>query len=176
MMGGILTGRRDGRPGLEAGISSRDMTIRPARPGDRDFVVATAERLAVFGPPPWRTAEEIVGAEAETLRAFFDGLADRSTLLIAESEEGDPLGLAYLEPAQDYFTREEHGHVGILAVVGHAEGRGIGGGLLRAAEAWARERGYRRLTLNVFEGNRSARAVYEHVGYVAETLRYVKML
>jgi GNAT superfamily N-acetyltransferase len=152
------------------------MTIRLARPGDRDFVVATAERLAAFGPPPWRTAEEIVAAEAQTLRAFFDGLADRSTLLIAESEAGDSLGFVFLERVQDYFTREEHGHVGILAVAEHAEGQGVGGALLRAAEAWARERGYRMLTLNVFEGNRSARAVYEHVGYVAETVRYIKAL
>ena len=47
---------------------------------------------------------------------------------------------------------------------------------MRAGEEWARQRGYRKLTLNVFEGNRHARAVYEHLGYAAETLRYVKFL
>ena len=48
--------------------------------------------------------------------------------------------------------------------------------MMRAAEAWAREHGYRRLTLNVFEANHAARAVYEHLGYAPETLRYVKIL
>ena len=32
------------------------------------------------------------------------------------------------------------------------------------------------LTLNVFENNHHARKVYEHVGYLPETLRYVKVL
>ena len=50
------------------------------------------------------------------------------------------------------------------------------GALMRAAEAWARAHGYRRLTLNVFEANHAARAVYEHLGYAPETLRYVKIL
>ena len=45
-----------------------------------------------------------------------------------------------------------------------AEGRA----LMRAAEAWGRERGYRRLTLNVFDGSTKARAVYDHFGYQPE--------
>jgi len=32
------------------------------------------------------------------------------------------------------------------------------------------------LTLTVFEANEAARAVYDHLGYVPETLRYVKIL
>ena len=47
---------------------------------------------------------------------------------------------------------------------------------MRAAEAWARGRGYRKLTLNVFEGNARARAIYDHFGYRPETVRYVKLL
>jgi len=150
--------------------------IRPARPDDRAFVIATAQRLAAFGPPSWRTPAEIVGAEAQTLRGFFDGLAEHSALLVAESDDGDRQGFVYLEPTHDYFTREEHGHVGILAVAERAGGQGVGGALLRASEEWARQRGYRRLTLNVFAGNRDARAVYEHLGFTPETLRYIKLL
>ncbi len=83
-----------------------------------------------------------------------------------------------LRPARpdDLFTEEEHGHVSIVAVAGHAEGRGVAGALMRAAEAWARRSGYGRLTLTVFEGTRHARAVYEKLGYRPETLRYVKIL
>src|SRR5262245_34365120 len=150
--------------------------IRPARSDDRAFVIATAQRLAAFGPPSWRTPTEIVGAEAQTLRAFFDGVAERSTLLVAQSDDGERQGFVYLEAAQDYVTREEHGHVGILAVAERAAGRGTGGALMRAAEDWAHQRGYRKLTLNVFAGNRDARAVYEHLGYAPETLRYIKLL
>lgn len=152
------------------------VTVRPARPEDRDFVLATVRRLAAFGPPPGRTAEEIVEGEERTARAFFEDALPGRTLLLAESETGERLGFVYLETLRDYFTLQEHGHVGMLAVTKQAEGRGVGGALLRAAEAWARARGHRRLTLTVFTENRSARAVYEHLGYEAETLRYVKRL
>lgn len=135
-----------------------------------------ARRLASFQPPAWRPREEIVGGEARTLEAFFAERPAGSALLIAESEAGERLGFAYLERLQDYFTREPHGHLGMLVVTEPAAGRGIGSALVRAAEAWAREQGYRRLTLTVFETNHAARAVYDHLGYVPETVRYVKIL
>ena len=151
------------------------VAVRPARPEDRAFVLATAERLVAFGPPPWRTPAEVVEGEARTLRAFFDAPDPGAALLVAE-EGGRPLGFSYVETVRDYFLGEEHGHIGILAVAGEAEGRGAGGALLEASEAWARRRGYGRLTLNVFERNARARGVYEHRGYRPETMRYVKLL
>ena len=48
--------------------------------------------------------------------------------------------------------------------------------LIRAAEAWARRRRYPTLTLNVFERNRHARDVYEHLGFEPDTIRYLKKL
>jgi GNAT superfamily N-acetyltransferase len=151
------------------------MRIRPVLPDDRAFVLAAAHRLASFGPPAWRPSEDIVNGEVRTLEGFFATPPAGSSLLIAESE-GARVGFAYLERLQDYFTLEPHGHVGMLVVTEEAAGKGAGGALMRAAEAWARERGYRRLTLNVFATNHAARAVYEHLGYAPETLRYVKIL
>ena len=152
------------------------MKIRAARPDDARFVMATLPRLAGFGPPPWRSLEDIVTGEARTVQAFFEAPAPGTALLIAESDEGGRLGFVYLERLQDYFTLEWHGHVGILAVAEAAAGLGAGGALMRAAEGWARDEGYRKLTLTVFEGNVAARAVYDHLGYTPETVRYVKLL
>jgi GNAT superfamily N-acetyltransferase len=139
-------------------------------------VIAAAKRLAAFGPPDWRPSEEIVSGETRTLEAFFADPPSGSALLIAESADNKRLGFVYLERLQDYFTREPHGHVGMIVVIEEGEGSGVGGALMREAEAWAREQGYRKLTLTVFEANRTARAVYEHLGYAPETLRYVKIL
>jgi GNAT superfamily N-acetyltransferase len=153
----------------------RAMRVRSARGSDRTFVLETAARLAAFGPPAWRTADQIIEGEARTLRDFFESADDGSRLLIVET--GDQrLGFALLEELRDYFTLERHGHVGILAVTESGEGRGAGGALMRAAEAWSRERGYRTLTLNVFSGNRHARAVYEHLGFEPDTVKYIKAL
>ncbi len=157
-------------------MADAPIAVRPARPDDRDFVVATAVRLAEFGPPPWRTAEEVVVAESRVLHAFFDAPGQGIALLIAEAEDGERLGFAYLETLVDYFDRRPHGHVAELAVTREAEGRGAAGALLAAAETWSRGLGHLRLTLNVFEGNRHARAVYEKRGFRPETLRYVKTL
>jgi GNAT superfamily N-acetyltransferase len=154
-----------------------NVTVRPARPDDRGFVLATAERLSAFGPPAWRTPDEVVEGEARTLRAWFEAPAEGAALLVAEEASGGArLGFVYVETLRDYFLLAEHGHVGILAVAEQAEGRGAGGALLAAAEDWARRRGFDRLTLNVFERNARARTVYASRGYVPESLKYMKLL
>ncbi len=162
--------------GVARSSGDAGVRIRPALADDRPFVIAAAERLAAFGPPAWRSAEEIVAGEVRTLEGYFAAPLTGTTLMIAESAQGDSLGFIYLEPFQDYFTLERHGHVGILVVIESAAGKGVGSALMRAADVWAREQGYRKLTLNVLDGNRTARAVYGHLGYAAESLRYVKIL
>ena len=153
----------------------RAIRVRGARDADRTFVLETAARLAAFGPPAWRTVDEIIEAEARTLRDVFESPDDGSRVLIAESGD-ERLGFMLLEELRDYFTLERHGHVGILAVTDGAEGLGVGGALIRAAESWARDRGYRTLTLNVFTGNQHARDVYEHLGFEPDTIKYIKAL
>jgi GNAT superfamily N-acetyltransferase len=151
------------------------ITVRDGTAADRDFVVDTARRFAAFGPPPWRSPQEVVAGEVRCLDDFFDGRLKGAALVIAEDAEG-AAGFAFLEPAVDYFSGDPHGHIGMIAVTEAAEGRGAGAALMRAAEDWARARGYPRLTLNVFEGNRRARGVYERFGYQVETVRYVKTI
>ena len=151
------------------------IAVRDGTDADRDFVIDTARRFAAFGPPPWRSASEVVDGEVRCLDDFFDRRLVGPALLVAEVD-GERAGFCFLETAVDYFCGERHGHLGMIAVTDAAEGRGVGGALMRAAEAWARAQGYSRLTLNVFDGNERARRVYEKSGYRVETLRYVKIL
>ena len=156
-------------------MPSGTITIRAARQEDRGFVLAATARLSAFGVPHGRTAPEIVEGEARTLRAYFDAAAPPETLLIAEHDEA-PSGFVFLEEHEDYFTRAVHGHIGVLIVAEGAEGRGVGAALIAAADAWARARGYATLTLNVFDGNRRARTLYERCGFQADTIKYRKAL
>jgi GNAT superfamily N-acetyltransferase len=149
------------------------ISVREGTSADRDFVIDTARRFAAFGPPSWRSALEVVAGEVRCLDDFFDGRLPDRTLVIVEDDE-TPAGFVFLEPAVDYFSGEAHGHLGMIAVTEGAEGRGIGTVLMRAAEDWARRRGYAKLTLNVFEGNTRARTMYERFGYNVETIRYTK--
>jgi GNAT superfamily N-acetyltransferase len=152
------------------------VAVREARAEDQPFVLANAGRLAAFPLPACRSAEEIENGEARTLLHFMACGDAGSKLLVAEDAEGNLLGFIFLETQEDYFTLAKHGHVGILVAAEAAEGRGAGGVLMRAAEAWGREQGFAKLTLNVFENNHRARKVYEHIGYSPESLKYVKRL
>jgi GNAT superfamily N-acetyltransferase len=151
------------------------VSVRAGTAYDHDFAVATARRFAAFGPPAWRTSIELVEGEVRCLDDYFEGRMPRCELLVAE-RDGVRLGFAFVEPHVDYFTQAEHGHLGMIAVTEAAEGTGAGAALLAAAEQWARERGYARLTLNVFAGNGRARAFYEKHGFDVETVRYTKPL
>ena len=151
------------------------ITVRNARQEDRAAILALVPRLRAFGAPELRPVEDLDRAEAEALSRALSALSANALLLVAELD-AKVAGVAYAETATDYFTKEQHGHLGILIVAEHAEGRGVGRVLLGAIDDWARSRGYRFITLNVFEGNVHARKVYERAGYTIDTIRYVKPL
>jgi GNAT superfamily N-acetyltransferase len=151
------------------------LVVRPSTASDRGFVLATARRLADFGPPPWRSVDEVVLREQRALAEFFDRPETGSALYVA-TRGGEPLGFIFLTTHDDYFTDEKVGHVDIIAVDERGEGQGVGGALMREAEQWGRSRGYRRLTLNVFDRNDRARRIYEHLGWRPENVHYIKVL
>jgi ribosomal protein S18 acetylase RimI-like enzyme len=153
---------------------SNDLILRPATEADRAFALDLVPRLRGFGPSKLRSAEDLDGAERRTLEAAFDHLTEDAVLLVAEHPDDGPLGLAYAVTQTDYFTQEAHGHLAIIAVAEAGEGRGVGRALLAAVEAWAAGRGYRLLSLNVFEGNVRAQALYKRNGFEVDMLRYVK--
>ncbi len=159
------------------------MIIRPAQPGDRDFVVALADRLVSFDVPAFRTKAELAEGDRRALAAWFDHRHDGSpaeahsaeadeALFVAELD-GQPAGCAYLVTLVDYFNERPHAHLSVLAVTAAAEGKGVGSALLDRAEAWARERGSDRLTLSALVTNSRARALYERRGFSGEYIRYV---
>ena len=159
------------------------MTIRPAQPADRDFVLALADRLVSFDVPVFRSKEEFADGDRRALAAWFNRLPDDSSaearraeadeaLFIAELD-GHRAGCAYLVTLVDFFTERPHAHLSVLAVTAEAEGRGVGSALLDYCQAWARQRGSDHLTLNALVTNARARGFYERRGFAGEYLRYL---
>lgn len=98
---------------------------------------------------------------------FFSEHSPPSAHLIAEVE-GRLVGYIRIQPVS---ALPENAHVlGIagLAVAPAARGAGIGAALLAAAEAHARSRGARKLSLRVLGTNAAARRLYERLGFEAE--------
>jgi len=73
-------------------------------------------------------------------------------------------------------TDEPCGHVAIIVLESEAEGQGIARRLMAAAEAWATDRGWRLLSIDVFADNRRAVEFYLRTGFQMESIRLVKPL
>lgn len=150
--------------------------IREARPEDRELILGLVPELLDFGaPPPWRDAQQMIAIDVRVISEVLDGRSPGASILVAEDDKGERLGFIHLNEEEDYYGGA-CGHVGDVIVAPSARGRGVGKALLAAGERWALERGYRLLTLNVFLANEKARALYEDVGFRAETVRHVKVL
>jgi GNAT superfamily N-acetyltransferase len=150
--------------------------IRDATSDDRAFIDSLSPRLAGVPHPPWHDGAAMQGFQDHFMAATFASVEDGARTLVACAPDGRPLGFAHMRPARDGVTDEPCGYVSLLAVVPEAEGRGIAHRLMQAAEAWARGRGYRLLSLDVFADNRHAVDFYRRSGFVTESLRLVKPL
>jgi GNAT superfamily N-acetyltransferase len=157
-------------------MTQRPVRIRPSTRADREWILPLAPRLHDFGPPPFRPRDVMDRAVIASIDGALTGATPGADVLVAEDVDGAPLGFVHLHGARDFFTGEEHGHVSDIVVRAEAEGRGVGRALMAAAETWARGRGYRLLSLHVFEANTRARAMYEHLGYRPDIRKLIKPL
>lgn len=152
------------------------ITIRNADENDKPFVISNVARLLDFGPPAWRDRATMVATDTAVLERALTLRPPGSVVKIAEGKDKTPLGFIHLTTEFDYYSQKEVAHIADLVVADSAEGQGVGAALIEAGEAWARTQGYTLLSLNVFVRNSRARAVYEKVGFEADTLRYLKTL
>ena len=153
------------------------LSIRPARHDDEAFLLTLMPRLADFPLPAWRTADEIARGDRPILLDALHGRVDHSAILVAElSPGGERAGYVFATTKHDYFTGAAHAHVEVIAVTEEAERRGVARALMDAIEQWAGRRGYRHVTLNVFDRNARAKALYDSLGYERETIHYRKAL
>ena len=154
---------------------TEQIVIRQASDADRDFVVAHVPSLLEFGSPTWRDAEALAPGFGNALSRALSNQGARATVLIAQTGDGASLGFISLRVV-DSIEGGERGHVADLAVTDRARGMGVGTALMKAAEAWARERDFELLGLDVWSTNRAALGFYERLGYSVDSLTLVKRL
>jgi RimJ/RimL family protein N-acetyltransferase len=81
-------------------------------------------------------------------------------------------GLAgYVQGAGGRFRRSRRTVHVVIGVRAAASGQGVGSGLLRELESWARAHGLHRLELTVVAHNRRASGLYERMGFTVEGRR-----
>ena len=151
------------------------IVIRAAREADAGFVAGFVSSLLEFGSPAWQDPERQAPGFAEVLTTAVRAQDSRSAVLIAQSASGVRLGFISLTVRED-VTGIERGHVRDLGVIEDARKTGVGSALMRAGEAWARQRGLPVLSLDVWATNERARAFYETMGYIPESFCLFKSL
>lgn len=156
--------------------TTREVQIRPALAGDKDFVLGLAERLTEFGPVPGREPSQMVARDRAVLARSLEEPSEDFAIFVAEDEGGTPLGFLHLTTAEDYYSDSNTAHIADVVVTPEAGGRGIGSALIGYAEEWARQRGFAMLTLNVFLANGRARNLYARLGFREEWVRCIKRL
>jgi GNAT superfamily N-acetyltransferase len=151
-------------------------TIREAIGSDSGFLYSLAPRLSGVPRPPWHDLPAMEAFQARFMDDTLGTPADGAVTYLAVSTAGVPLGYVHALPGEDGVTGEACGYVAIIAVTEMAEGTGVAAALMAQAENWARQRGYRFLSLDAFAGNSRALAFYRRAGFQPETIRLVKSL
>lgn len=152
------------------------ITLRPAETSDREFLSGLSPRLSGVPGPAWHDLAAMEGFQSRYMAATFAAPDKNAQTLVAWSGDGHRLGYVHMRPGKDGVTDEPCGYVSLLAVDKEVEGSGVATKLMAAAEEWARARGYRFLSLDVFADNRRAIDFYKRGGFGSETLRMVKPL
>jgi GNAT superfamily N-acetyltransferase len=109
-------------------------------------------------------------SDLEAARAFVRERLERSDtrFFIVRAPEGALAAFAHLLPSLDTLSLRPIGILEDMYVAEAHRKAGIGGALLDAAAAYAREHGYSRLTLATAHQNRVAQRLYLAHGYVPD--------
>lgn len=148
--------------------------VRPYVPADREFVLSLAPRLAI-GIPPWRDPQKMIVTAQSWITGSIEQQGKKTMVFVAENEQGERLGFATVSHST-HFTGESQAYIGELATSEAAERQGVGKALVQSCEQWAREQGYRILSLATGATNEQARGFYRHIGYLDEDVTLVKLL
>jgi GNAT superfamily N-acetyltransferase len=148
--------------------------VRPYVFADREFVLGLAPRLAI-GIAPWRDPQKMIVTAQGWITKSIEQDGTKTRVFVAEDEHGERLGFATVSH-DTHFTGEGQAYIGELVTNEAAEGRGVGKALAQACEQWAREQGYRILSLATGAANERALGFYRHMGYQDEDVTLVKLL
>jgi GNAT superfamily N-acetyltransferase len=148
--------------------------MRPYVSADREFVLSLAPRLAI-GIAPWRDPQKMIVTAGDWITGSIEQHGQKTMVFVAEDEQGERRGFATVSH-NTHFTGEGQAYIGELATSEAAEGRGVGKALAQACEQWARDQGYRILSLATGAANEKALGFYRHMGYLDEDVTLVKLL
>lgn len=100
----------------------------------------------------------LIGPQAAALTGGLPGLQQRH----------EPMGCVWLGESIDQRNGQKQAYVFLLYVDKAHRRKGLGSALMAHAQQWAKQQGYRQMSLQVFEDNLSALKLYEKLGYASQ--------
>jgi RimJ/RimL family protein N-acetyltransferase len=145
-------------------IDGKQVTFRLMAPSDRDGVIEFAKALPKEDLMFLRT--DIT--QASTVDAWMSYLKSGRTISVVAEVDGKIAGYSSIHLNDATWTR----HVGELRVLVGREARGLGLGkrLTNEAFAIAKDLNLKKITAQMSTDQRSARQVFEHIGFRPEAL------
>lgn len=139
------------------------VTVRPAEPSDAWVICALMDAVAVEGQalitPP---GHQNPTTTAAALMRPMDG----AQTWVAANDDGGIVGV--LECLQGQVPATRHTATFGMAVHGETRRQGVGRALVQTAEAWARARGVRKMSIVCAASNTAGLAFYARCGYRVE--------
>ena len=148
--------------------------VRPYEPADRDFLLGLAPRLTV-GIPRWRDPGRMLATAQKWIEGSISRRGEKGEVFVAVAGDAERLGFATVAE-ETHFTGVAQAYIGELVTAREAEGQGVGTALVLACESWARQHGYRFLSLATGGANSRALRFYRHLGFEDEDVKLVKVL
>jgi len=148
--------------------------IEEADPADCEEILTLFPRLASFDIPNNRNPDHLWGGDAKLLRQWASEGKENCMVHVARNDEGTIVGVAMVTLNPELLSQSASAHLEVIAVSKSAEGQGVAKELMAAAEAGARDRGAKSITLFVFAKNARARHVYDSAGFDEELIRCIK--
>lgn len=155
-------------------MTDPSVAIRRYQPRDRPAVMALAARLQI-GVAPWRSPDAVRHAVTGWMRRSIDAPPDQAAIVLVAVSDRGVVGVVTVG-SRRHFTGELDAYVGELVVADTAARRGVGTLLMRAAERWAHDHGFTRVTLETGAANSAARQFYRVLGYLEEEVRLTKTI
>ena len=161
-------------------VPLRSVVVRSAQRGDYDRLCELYESLDSYhrsARPELFVKPRGRPRTLEQITKLIEG--PQSKMLVAEIA-GAIVGLAVVIerelPSHPVHRHLRHGELDELVVDAAYRRKGVAQRLIRACEAWARERGIASMRIGVWAFNDPARTLYERMGYEVHTLRFGKAL